>query len=213
MAMLSPASGFLRGLRAACLGVVGLLLALVGHLAAGGVAPQPAVLLLLAGLLGVAGAWLTRVRLSPIRIGMSLAGMQVLLHEVFMLSGAPAGCLMTGVSTPAAARMGGGQPMLGCAVSMAHAGMGQPSALAAPAMVVAHVAATAVMAALLAHGEAVLWFLAECVRRPRWIALGAPGRRAVGDVRSCAPRSAGSRFARGGVGRRGPPTLVLFAIV
>jgi hypothetical protein len=211
--MLSPASGFLRVLRAACLGVVGLLLALVAHLTAGGVAPQPAVLLPLAGLLGVAAAWLTRVRLSPTRIGMSLAGMQVVLHEVFMLSGAPAGCLMTGVSTPAAAYMGHGQPMLGCAVSMAHAGMGQRSVVAAPAMVVAHVGATAVMAALLAYGEAVLWFLAECARRPRWIALRHPEPPAAGGVCSWSPRSTGSRFARGGVGRRGPPTLVLFAIV
>ena len=211
--MLSPASGFLRGLRAACLGVVGLLLALVAHLAAGGVPPQPVVLLLLAGLLGVAAAWLTRVRLSPTRIGMSLAGMQVVLHEVFMLSGAPAGCLMTGVNTPAAAPTGHGQPMLGCAVSMAHAGMGQPSVLAAPAMVVAHVGATTVMAALLAYGEAVLWFLAECARRPRWIALGYPEPPAAGGVCSWSPRSTGSRFARGGVGQRAPPTLVLFAIV
>jgi hypothetical protein len=210
--MLSPASGFLRGLRAACLGVVGLLLALVAHLAAGGVAPQPAVLLLLAGLLGVAAAWLTRVRLSPLRIAMSLAGMQAVLHEVFMRSGAPAACLMTGVSTPAAAPMGHGQAMVGCAVSMAHAGMGQPWVLGAPAMLAAHVGATAVMAALLAYGEAVLWFLAECVRRPRWIALGHPDLPAAGGVRSCAPRSSGSQFASGGVGRRGPPALVLFAI-
>ena len=62
--MSSPAQGLLRGLRAASLGVVGFVLALVAHLAAGGAAPGPVVLLLLAGLIGVAsvlltGAWLT----------------------------------------------------------------------------------------------------------------------------------------------------------
>jgi hypothetical protein len=98
--MSSPAKGLLRGLRAASLGVVAFVLALVAHLAAGAAAPGPAVLLLLAGLIGVASVLLTRARLSPVRVVVSLAGMQVFLHEAFMRLAAQAGCVMTGMSTP-----------------------------------------------------------------------------------------------------------------
>jgi hypothetical protein len=211
--MLSPTTGLLRGLRAASLGVVGFLLALVAHLAAGSAAPGPVVLVLLAGFTGLAAVLITRVRLSPVRIGVSLTALQVILHEVFMRLGERAGCLMTGVSAPAGAHLGHGQPMLGCATGMAHAGMGQPSMLAMPAMVGAHVAATAVMAALLAYGERVLWALAGFVRPPRWLRVGLPHLPAVQTASFGAPRLFSLRFACSGVGRRGPPSRSLLAIV
>jgi hypothetical protein len=211
--MLSPTTGLLRGLRAASLGVVGFVLALAAHVAAGGVAPGPVVLLLPAGLIGLAAVLITRVRLSPVRIGISLTAMQVVLHEVFMRLGERAGCLMTGVSAPAGAHLGHGQPMLGCATGMAHAGMGQPSVLVAPAMVGAHVAATAMMAALLTCGEKLLWALAGFVRPPRWLRVGLPELPAVQVFSFGAPRMFRMRFACGGVGRRGPPPRSLFAIV
>lgn len=211
---MSPTTGWLRGLRAASLGVVGFALALVAHVAAGGVAPGPVVLFFLAGLTGLVAVLLTGAKLSPVRVGVSLTAMQVVLHEAFMWLGSPATCVVTGMSAPAGGHMGhGGQPMLECANGMAHAGMGQTSMLAATAMLGAHVAATAVMVTLLAYGEKVLWFLAGCVRPPRWLRVGLPELPAMRVVSSGAPRMLRVRFACGGVGRRGPPLRGLFAIV
>jgi hypothetical protein len=213
--MLTPTRGLLRALRAASLGVVGFVLALVAHLAAGGAAPGPVVLLFLAGLVSLAAVLLTGTRLSPVRVGVSLTAMQVVLHEVFMWLGAPAGCLMTAVSASPGGHMGQGGPplpLLECSTAMASLGMSQRSVFAATAMVSAHVAATAVMAALLAYGEKVLWFLAGCVRPPRWLRVGLAELSAVRVAFSGAPRMLPVRIACGGVGRRGPPPMGLFAI-
>jgi hypothetical protein len=202
-------------LRAASLGVVGFVLALVAHLAAGGAAPGPVVLLLLAGLIGVASVLLTGARLSPVRVVVSLAGMQVLLHEAFMRLGAPAGCVRTGISAPAGGHVAmghGGQLAPVCATGMAHAGMGQGSMSSAMIMLGAHVAATALMAGLLAYGEKVLWFLAGWVRPARWLPAGLPELPAVPVFSYGAPSMLRVRFACGGVGRRGPPPRGLFAI-
>jgi hypothetical protein len=211
--MLSPARGLLRGLRAASLGVTGFVLALVAHVAAGGVAPGPVVLLVLAVVIGLVTVRFTGARLSPVRIGISLSAMQVVLHEVLMRLGEPSGCLMTAESAPAVAHLGRGQLMLGCATGMAHSGMGQRSVLAAPTMVAAHAAATVVMGALLAYGEKVLWILSEVVRPPRWLRAGPPEPPAVRVVSSGAPPMLNARYAYGGVGRRGPPPQGLFSIV
>lgn len=211
--MLSPTRGRLRGLRAASFGVVGFVLALVAHVAAGGAAPGPAVLLLLAWLVGLAAVLLTGVRLSPLQVVVSVAAIQVVLHEAFMRLGAPAGCLIPAASAPSGGHMGtGGQPVLECAAGMAQAGMVEPSVFAATAMAGAHIAATAVMAALLAYGEKVLWFLAGFVRPPRWLCVGLAELPVVLVASSGAPRMLPVRIACGGLGRRGPPTRGLFAI-
>jgi hypothetical protein len=211
--MLTPTRGLLRGLRAASLGGVGFVLALVAHLAAGGAAPGPVALLVLAGLISLAAVRLTGTRLSPVRVGVSLTAMQVVLHEAFMWLGAPAACSMSGVSAPPGGPMGhGGGPMpLGeCASGMAQA-MGQGSTFAATAMISAHVAAMAVMAALLAYGDQVLWFLAACVLPSQWLRVGLPELPAARVASSGAPRILRLRYARGGVGRRGPPWPALVA--
>jgi hypothetical protein len=213
--MLTPTRGMLRGLRAASLGAVGFVLALVAHLAAGGVAPGPVVLLLLAGLVSLAALLLTGTRLSPVRVGVSLTAMQVGLHEVFMWLGAPPACLMSGGSAPPGGPMGHGGgpvPLVECASGMAQV-MGQRSTFVAAAMLGAHVAATAVMAALLAYGDQVLWFLAGCVRPPQWLQVGLPELPAVRFASSGPPRILRLRYACGGVGQRGPPSpsLVAFA--
>ena len=207
LAMWSPTLGLLRWLRAGSLGVVGFVLSLVAHVAAGGGAPGPVVLILLAGFTGLAAVVLTGARLSPVRVGVSLSAMQVVLHEVFMRLGAPAACMMTGMSAPAGGQMGqSARPVLECVTGMANAGMGQRSVFAGPTMVGAHVAATAVMAALLAYGEKVLWFLACWARPPRWLRRGLPELLAVPVVSSGAPPMFWVRLACGGVGRRGPPS-------
>lgn len=214
---MKPTRGLLRGLRAVSLGVVGLNLALVAHLTAGGAAPGPAALLLLAGLMGLAAVLLTGARLSPFHIGISLSAMQVILHEAFLRLGSQAVCTMTEVRAPGGMRMGHGvQPMVECATDMAHAGMGHAgmgngSVVAASTMVGAHVAATAVMIALLAYGEQVLWFLAGCVRPARWLLPVQPDLPAARVAASGAPRMLRVRFASGGVGRRGPPTRIPLA--
>ena len=126
--MSAPAQGLLRGLRAAALGLVGFVLALAAHVTAGGATPGPVVLLLLAGLIGLAAVLLTGARLSPVRVGVSLAAMQVCLHEAFMWLSAPAACVMPVMNAPTDGLMGmghGAQSLLNCAAGMTHAGMGQ----------------------------------------------------------------------------------------
>jgi hypothetical protein len=213
--MLSPAQGLLRGLRAASLGVVGFVLALAAHVAAGGATPGPVVLLLLAGLIGLAAVLLTVVRLSPFRVVVSLAVMQVVLHEAFMWLSVPAACVMPVMNAPAGAHMDmgqGAQPLLNCATGMTYTGMGQSSVFAATAMLGAHVAATALMAALLAYGERVLWFLAGWVRPRWWLRVGLPQFLTIRVFSFGEPPMVRVRFACGGVGRRGPPPRGLFAI-
>lgn len=53
---------------------------------------------------------------------------------------------------------------------------------------VAQVASTAVMAAMLAYGEKVLWFLAGRVCPSRWLRVGLPVLPSVRVVSSGAPR-------------------------
>jgi hypothetical protein len=184
--MSSPTRGLIRGLRAGSLGVVGFVLALIAHVAAEGVVPGPAPLLMLGGLIGLAALLLTGIRLSPVRVCLSLMVMQVALHEAFMRLGA---------------------------TGMAEAGMGQRSPSADMAMVVAHIAATAAMAALLAAGEKVLWFLAGVVSPIRWLRVRLPELWSVSVIASGQTRSFRARFADGGVGRRGPPQQGLPALV
>jgi hypothetical protein len=218
--MVSPTRGLLRWLRAVSLGAVGFTLALTAHVAAGGAAPGAVVLLLLAGLAGLAGVLITGARLSPIRVGVFLTVTQVVLHQVFTWLAAPVGCLMTVASTPAGSHLvhGNGPILVECATGladsgMAHSGMGQSSAFATSAMVGAHVAATALMAGLLAYGERVLWFLAGFVPTPRWLRVGRLELLSLWVVSCGVPRMYGVRFACGGVGRRGPPSSGLSPIV
>jgi hypothetical protein len=211
--MVLPTRGWLRALRAGSLGIVALALAFLAHVAAGGAAPGPVVLVLLAGLIGLATVVLTADRLSPVRIGLSLAAMQVVLHETFMWLGAPTDCAMAALSVRGAMQMGhGGPATLACANGMAPAGMGQGQTLGAWAMFCAHVGAMTVMAVLLAYGEKVLWFLAGWVRPTGWLRVRLPQLRAVQAIASVAPPIMRVRFASGGVGRRGPPPQALPAI-
>jgi len=177
----------LRWIRAAVLGSVGFALSLVAHVAAGGAAPGSLVLMLMAGLVALAAVLITGARLGPVRVLVALTAMQVVLHEAFMWLGAPA--------------------------VMATMVMGHQPGFSATAMVGAHVAATALTAALLAYGEAVLWFLAGCVRAPLWLCVSPFELSRLWVVSPGVPPVFGVRFACGGVGRRGPPLRGLFAIV
>jgi hypothetical protein len=210
-----PTTGLLRGLRASCLAVVGFNLALIAHVSAGGAAPAAAVLLLLAGLVCLAAVLVTRTRLNLVRIGISLSALQLVLHEALMRLGSPAVCPVTEVSTTSSMHMGhGGQPMASCAAGLAHAGLGQGSILATTTMVGAHLAATAVMAGLLAYGEKALWFLAGYVRPARWLRVSLPEPKTPARiVTSGGPPTLCRQFTSGGVGRRGPPMRGLLTAV
>jgi len=209
-----PTRGLLRGLRASSLSLVGFTLALVAHLTAGGSVPGPAMLLLLAGFVGLAAVLLTRTRLTPLRVVMSLSAMQVGLHEAFMRLGPQAGCPLTGGSMAGGMQMGyEGQTMDACATELAHAVLAQGSVLTGATMIGAHLTATAVMAGLLAYGEQALWFLAGCVRPARWLRVAAPEPPPDLIAASCAPRTTCMRFTSGGVGRRGPPMSGLLTAV
>jgi hypothetical protein len=214
--MVSPTRGWLRGLRAASLGVVGFVLALVAHVSAGGAAPGALVLIQLAGLVGLAAVLLTAVRLSPLRIGLTLAAMQGVLHEAFGWLGAPVDCAATtAVSATGAIQMGGqgGQSALACPGGMAGAGMGQGSVFGGTVMLGTHVAATALIAALLAYGERLLWFLARWVRPAPWLRVRLPQLPATQAISATAPTMVRVQLACGGVGRRGPPPQALSATV
>lgn len=194
-------------MRAASLGVVGFVLSLVAHMAAGGTAPAPAMLLALASLIALAAVLVTGVRMTPLRVTMSLAAMQMVLHEAFMRLDVPLDCSMTGMAPPTTGHLGpNSQPALDCATGMAHAGLGQPSVFAASAMLGAHVSATVVMAALLAYGEKVLWYLASWVRPSRIVRVSLSELLAAPIMSAGAPRISCGHLARGGVGLRGPPT-------
>jgi hypothetical protein len=140
--------------------------------------------------------------------------MQVVLHEAFGWLGAPVDCATTAAGATGAMQMGGqgGQSALTCAAGMAGAGMGQGSVSGATAMLGAHIAATAVMAALLAYGEKVLWLLARWVRPAPWLRVRLPRLPTVQAVSSTAPPMVRLLLASGGVGRRGPPPQALSAI-
>ena len=213
--MVSPTRGWLRGLRAASLGVVTFVLAFVAHVTAGGATPGPVILTLLAGLTGLAAVLLTAVRLSPLRIGVSLAAMQVVLHEAFGWLGAPVDCATTAVGATGAMQMGGQgrHSALACATGMAGAGMSQGSVFGAAAMLGAHVAATALMVALLAFGERLLWFLARWVCPASWLRVRLPQPPATPAISATAPPAMRVQIASGGVGRRGPPSQALSATV
>jgi hypothetical protein len=211
---MSPTRGVLRGLRAASLGGVGFGLTLTAHLAAGGSAPGPVVLLTLAGLTGLVAVLLTGARLGRVAVGVALTAMQLVLHQAFIWLATAGDCSMSGMDASAGGHLSpGGQPMLKCATGMAHAGMSQTSMSAATTMLAAHVVATAAMAALLAYGEKALWFLAGYLRPARWLHVRLPELSALRIRPSCVPQRLPARFACGGVGQRGPPAGGRFAIV
>jgi hypothetical protein len=91
--MVWPAQGLLRWLRVSWLGVVGFVLSLAAHVAAGSTVPGPVVLALLAGLTALVAVLLTGVRLSTLRIAVSLTAGQMVPHEVFMWLGAAGACV------------------------------------------------------------------------------------------------------------------------
>jgi hypothetical protein len=156
----TPAATFpLRVSRAAVFAVVAVALAAGAHVIGGGSAPGPAALLVLGVPVVWASLFLTMARRRwPIVIG-ALAVVQIGLHEGLRL-----------LSEPMAASFGSPSPMAGHGVAMADMAMPAPenvTGMAGPSlsMVAAHLVATVLTGAVLAHGEQLLWSLWTWLRR------------------------------------------------
>ena len=153
----SPAQGPVRWLRAGVLTCAVVLLGCLAHMVGGQPPPSPRVLLPATVMIGLEAALLTRRRLPlPAVLGAMGVG-QLLLHTLFM------GCASHALASPGAMRMGAYHMTSGgnaAAAGMtaapspwaAHGGMSWP-------MLLAHAAATLVLALVLARGETTVWWL------------------------------------------------------
>lgn len=170
--MTSPAAGALRLVRALAVALVVVALAAGGHVLAGGAAPSP--LLLGAGGVAVllAATVLAGRRLSGTRIVALLGLGQAGLHTLLALSPAPAcaEAVHAAASGPAGHAVHAVHAVQGiadaapaaaglCATAGGHAHAGDALLAGGTAMLAAHVAATALTAVLLLHGERALWLL------------------------------------------------------
>lgn len=172
---------------------VGLGVAAAGHAyAGGGITVGPVGVL--AGLLVTAAAVLvSRTQWTTSRLLVALLGMQVVAHGALWLEGG---------GHAAHARLAA---LADAAPAHAHAGAGDATDLR---MLLAHVAAVAVAAVLLAGLDAAVVLLAALARRLRPVVLAAaptlPPRRAG----RAAPGLAAWALERSTVVRRGPPALL-----
>ena len=182
--MIPSAGDGVRLIRLLAFPVTATVLGLAAHLTAGG-SPPSAASTLLAGLVAlVAGLGLSRRRRTAVTIAVVLGAVQLVLHEIFLVSA-------------------------GCDAVMA---MGLPGAhpVSAPWMTLAHAAAVPPSAAALARGERLLELLAGWLRpvlRPAAALVAAPPlppRRARVLV-DRAPGLRASLRAAAPLLRRGPP--------
>ena len=151
-----------RALRVAVLGTASLLLAATAHVIGGGALPSLGVLALTALVLGLVAVPLTGRRCRTAVLVAVLGVQQSLLHLVFTAVAEQRGCEPSGLVATAH------QLGAACAMSMAtNMPMDMPMTTAGASwpMILAHAAATAATAWLLARGEAWLWRTAEQVVR------------------------------------------------
>jgi hypothetical protein len=210
--MSSPASGSLRGLRAAVIAVAGTLLAAAAHVAGGGRLPDAGTTAIAMVIPALGGLWLSRCRRGWLSIAGVLSAVQLVLHSWFMAATPTAACVV---------HAGGHAGHLGvasvrCEAGPGMAGMGlaaTPTAGASTHMVLAHIVAVAATALVLAAGERALWQLLQWLRPVLDAVVGRTGL----PVPRRLPRVVGvqvpltcrrSRVGLGGTGRRGPPSPV-----
>lgn len=143
-----------RVLRAGAATTAVLGLAVAAHVEGGGSLPALPVLALLAALLLLVSAALTGRAPGPVRWVGLLGGGQLALHH--LLGG------LAGTSSCTPVELHRHHTVLSCGEAAAQVAHGSSTS-----MVLAHVLATLVSAALLRHGETVLTFLASWLR-PLW---------------------------------------------
>jgi hypothetical protein len=198
--MSSPAVGALRLARAVAFGTVAFALALLAHTVSGGPTPRPVVLTFLAAGVAAGSVLLTGRKRGTAAVTLGLTGVQAGLHVAFMALAPVAGC---STMTMPMSHLPGSTSVTLCAAG--------PAASVAPAstpllMVLAHAAATLVLAVLLARGERALWLLFTLLLPAlcRRVAPALRHRRSP-CAASWVPALGGGRMVSSGVGRRGPP--------
>jgi hypothetical protein len=185
-----------------------------GHLAGGGLLPEPAILAALCALTMVPVAVLTRFRLSfPVLAALLGAG-QVLLHWSFHALSAGASGFAAGahgIASPSMNSHAGhaGQASLVLVPEMFGSAMPTPAGDGGGVMFAAHAFATVAIAVLLARGEQALaalagWFGPLLQRPERCTLLPVRLRRGCPAHRSLPLGRPGRRLPA----RRGPPTVV-----
>ncbi|MFE7565657.1 hypothetical protein ACFU76_01640 [Streptomyces sp. NPDC057539] len=138
----SPASGWLRAVRAAGLAALCVLLPLAGHVLLQGHAPRWSVVAVIAAVTALGAVGLTRRRLSDAHSLSALAGAQVAYHAAYSLPGA------CGI------RLGRGAPADGLSGAVEHVATAGPPPWA---MVAGHLVTVMIVARLLGVTEALLW--------------------------------------------------------
>jgi hypothetical protein len=215
-ALRGPLQGSLRAARAGVFGTAAVSLAALAHLAGGGAVPSLPVLALLAVPVAWVAVALTRRSRGPVALGAALLVTQALLHESLMaLSGMACAPLADGTANGSLAGMSAMAGMAGMPAGAVMTCTGTPSVAAAlpgTAMSVAHLAATAASALLLARGErllvsvmALLLHVAAAVRLPRQLRAGRPAA-ATARIHTAAWVPSPSPVLHH-VRRRGPPSL------
>ncbi|MGJ7441761.1 hypothetical protein [Aquipuribacter sp. MA13-6] len=154
--MTSPTTGAWRAVRAVLVVALVVGLSTGGHLLAGGQVAswRAAVLALLLVSAGVAG--ITATRLTPVRLVAALGAGQVVVHHA--LSWTPGGhCATAGSSALFASTT-----IAGCRPAGGHEALWTD-----PGMLLAHLVATVVAAAVLGRGEQLLWTVRALLRPDR----------------------------------------------
>jgi hypothetical protein len=190
-----PVAGRLRLLRVGVLGLSAYGLAVGAHVGAGGAAPGWPVSVMLATLLGVLGVGFTARRRRLWSLLGALVVAQSVLHGLFSLLDTPAaGCSMVATGHHA---------------TTAVCGPAGGAAMAVPSlpMLLAHLAATAATAWLLARGEAWLWRVVRAAFTPR-VAVPTSDEPRVRTLvgREIRPQA---RFVRPDAARAPPPATAL----
>lgn len=172
VAVMSPAAGGLRVLRALVLlaTVTGLVVA--GHVVGGGAVDLPATLWL-AALAWPAALFLSRRRVTVPVLALGLAGGQAIGHLLLsLLSGGGHGSLAANCLAHVG-HLGHGLGATGCATDPALAAASNMSGMSgvlgllpSGGMLLAHVVATALTTVLLARGEAMLWRAVDRIAPP-----------------------------------------------
>ena len=196
--------------RAAAVSVGILTLAAGAHVLGGGVLPAPGILVAVLALTGLAATTATRLKLNVAAMTALLGAGQFALHEVFTAfsaTGLTAGAVATGAASADVHHVASAAaPVIGAA-SHLH---GLDTA-AGTIMLLAHIAATAACALLLAKGEDALWALAAWLRPlvllPEAVAPDAGAAPAVPCLPPVSPFRPWRNLRQDS--RRGPPSAVV----
>ncbi len=173
---MTPAHGRLRLIRTASFAVATLTLAVTAHALAAGAVPAGTTILLAGVLVILVSHGLSaRRRRAPVLVAV-LALLETGLHVLFHLAGPgshTAGVAGSGIAADVGTNSGVGHGLAGitaqhhgpAAVDTLGAGATWPQLLDAlglsPAMIAGHALATVLTALILAHGEEILWQLAQ----------------------------------------------------